>query len=200
MIPPSSPTSDRTLLSEEASMSQSTKEATLSPRRPPTARTSRSLSPHPARNHGIYKSGARRIRSLEDTTTQQQQQRTRKTPQRTKSAAETVRDTALQFMDLIGMDASELPALLLNMEEQHDEHDEQEVDGDNYDEYKVNQEEIQTIVNDRDEFMRLKAALKAKGAVTNGMLQQRIHVYVHNNRDRLLHQAPSQSPDASSSS
>ena len=54
-----------------------------------------------------------------------------------------------------------------------------------YDDYKVKESDIQNLVNDREEFLRLKAALKAKGAITNEMCRQRLHVYVRKNRDRL---------------
>ena len=79
-------------------------------------------------------------------------------------------------------DMLELVGFPLEEEEQQEE---EQNDDDNYDDYKVSDSEIQTLVNDHDEFLRLKRALKAKGAVTNEMLRQRLHVYVHKNRDRI---------------
>lgn len=83
-----------------------------------------------------------------------------------------VREKAVQIMDLFGLPRD-------------DEHETTPLDEDNFDDYKVKECEIQTLVNDHDEFLRLKETLKAKGAVTNEMLRQRLHVYVHKNRDRL---------------
>lgn len=65
-----------------------------------------------------------------------------------------------------------------------DSQQQQEEDEDNFDDYKIREHDIQSLVHDTDEFRRLKSALQAKGAVTNEMLRQRLHVYVRKNRHR----------------
>lgn len=98
------------------------------------------------------------------------------------SSTSVVKETTLQLLEMVGIPLEE---------------EEAPNKDDNYDDYKVSDSEIQTLVNDHDEFLRLKSALKAKGAVTNEMLRQRLHVYVHRNRVRIqssTHHRSSTSP------
>jgi hypothetical protein len=46
------------------------------------------------------------------------------------------------------------------------------------------QEDVLGILDDHEEFERLKAALKKKGAITNEVLKQRFHFYVQAKKDR----------------
>jgi hypothetical protein len=81
------------------------------------------------------------------------------------------------FMDLFRVTES----AVVNVDDSDTERETDEL----YDKIKVQQQDVETIINDPYEFNRLKLALKAKGAITNGILQQRFHVYMLKNKSRL---------------
>ena len=129
-------------------------------------RRMRSFSPIRRNPYAPQADGQKQFRRCQTTESKSRSQ----SPCRTTSN-NVVLDTTLQLLEMVG----------IPVEEETTPAD----DEDNFDDYKVSESEIQTLVNDHDEFLRLKTALKAKGAVTNEMLRQRLHVYVHKNRTRL---------------
>ena len=57
---------------------------------------------------------------------------------------------------------------------------------DQVDSLQVQQRDLQTLIDNPVDFAALKQTLKTNGAITNGLLQQGLHVFVHQHREKKL--------------